>query len=252
MNSTKTFGSKKRRGLRIALSVVGLTGLTIYLSCFIAFHQNFDPFLKEDVQKQMVRLSNIENLASRDGPGAIGGRICENGEEIYSFLFRQAGFEGPLLSLSERKESGNRLYQAQWNGETEASEFHFLVGDELTEKSFRILTYKELLATFLSFSLDPEQFSYRAKMNNVSFDRNANLVDTTADYLPEEDWVFSLPRMGTTYSLSNPVFEFFFHPTEDSLAGKNDFYGLISGDCDGTEVKIYLDFDWASNGTIAG
>ncbi len=241
MNSNKTPApKKKRKGLRIALCALCLSGLIGYLSYFIAFHQTFDPYLTEEVQKQVVRRTSLADLTNAQDFKYGKGDIHVDGEKIYDYSF-QDGKQGALLSLFDWSKNFETYYQAQWNGETEASEFHFKDGDSF-EKTFRILTYKELLATFISFTLDPDQFSYQSRMKNLSFDRKENYVETTAAYLPEEDWAFSLPRMGVTYSLSKPIFEFNFHPMDEYLAGNGGFWFIATGDCEGKKVEIYVDF----------
>ena len=232
---------KKRKGLRIALCALCLTGLVGYLSYFIAFHQTFDPYLTEEVQKQVIGLYNIENLANSDGPTRVSGQFYEDGEITYSFLFYSVEMDSPLLSLKKEKEAEGKLYQAEWNGETKASEFHFQDGDNF-EKTFRILTYKELLATFISFTFNPDEFSYKSTMKNLSFDRKANYVKTTATYLPKEDWVFSLPKMGVTYSLSEAAVSYGFLPTDEYFDKTGLFGFLVEGDCGGKKVKFDFDF----------
>ena len=231
---------KKRKGLRIALCALCLTGLVGYLSYFIAFHQTFDPYLTEEVQKQVIRRTSLADLANAQDFKYGKGSIYVDGKWTYDYSFGEAK-PGAHFNLIDWSKDPKTYYQAQWNGETEASEFRFQDGDNL-EKTFRILTYKELLATFISFTLDPDQFSYQSRMKNLSFDRKENYVETTAAYLPEEDWAFSLPRMGVTYSLSKPIFEFNFHPMDEYLAGNGGVWFIASGDCEGKKVEIYVDF----------
>ena len=240
MKSDKTsLSNRKRRGLWVAFSSLCLTGLVAYLTYFIAFHQTFDPYLEEDVQKQVFRLSDIEDLALPGRPSFVTGDIYENGEKVYFFQFYSAGVDSPLLSLKETRGEEERLYQAEWNGESKASEFHYIEGDDV-EKTFKTLTYKELLATFLSFPLDPDCFCYQSRMKSLSFDRKENWVKTKAS--PKGGWRLSLPKMEVVYDLPDPTFEFSFHPMDEYLQGDGVFGFRASGDCGETEVQVVLSF----------